>query len=234
MFANLCVKFCSGFKLIFLTALTLAALNPQGARADSISARILDSVFSPRIATNQELSGFPKWTRVASGYNVQKHLSLATCAGDNVMLCNSEKWKTLLNNQAGQDWKNVFNNVNRFINQFPYIEDANNYGMDDYWATPQELFARGGDCEDFAIAKYMALKALGFPTANMRILVLNDHNLDILHAVLVVKYGKATYVLDNQVPEVMMAGAIRHYEPIFSINEQGWWKHQITTAQLVK
>jgi predicted transglutaminase-like cysteine proteinase len=42
--------------------------------------------------------------------------------------------------------------------------------VQDYWATPQETYARGaGDCEDFAIAKYFALLDAGLPAKQLRL-----------------------------------------------------------------
>ena len=46
--------------------------------------------------------------------------------------------------------------LNSFFNTFPKIEDIENYGNSDYWATPKEFIEKGGDCEDFAIAKYFS------------------------------------------------------------------------------
>jgi predicted transglutaminase-like cysteine proteinase len=53
--------------------------------------------------------------------------------------------------------------VNDFFNKIPYLTDQEHWGVPDYWATPAEMVASwGGDCEDYAIAKYMSLKELGF------------------------------------------------------------------------
>ena len=51
--------------------------------------------------------------------------------------------------------------VNNFMNKSRYIQDNKNWGKKDYWASPGEFLAKFGDCEDFSIAKYMALKYLG-------------------------------------------------------------------------
>ena len=51
-----------------------------------------------------------------------------------------------------------------------FADDATNWGRADYWATPEELHARGaGDCEDLAIAKYFALRAVGLPAKQLRL-----------------------------------------------------------------
>jgi predicted transglutaminase-like cysteine proteinase len=52
--------------------------------------------------------------------------------------------------------------TNRFLNDWRYKPDDQNYGQRDYWATPLEFLRRSGDCEDYAIAKYVTLRELGF------------------------------------------------------------------------
>ena len=116
--------------------------------------------------------------------------------------------------------------VNHFLNKKDYIVDPINWGLKDYWATPRQFNRKNGDCEDYAIAKYLSLKALGIPEMQMRIVVLNDLNLELLHAVLAVYDTTGNiYILDNQIPHVMKHNDIHHYEPVYSINEHLWWKH---------
>lgn len=58
--------------------------------------------------------------------------------------------------------------VNDFFNNVGYGDDKKVYGVNDYWATPYEFLARDkGDCEDYVIGKYFALKHLGIPTSKM-------------------------------------------------------------------
>ena len=58
--------------------------------------------------------------------------------------------------------------VNDFFNAVRYKSDKSTYGVSDYWASPSEFLARDkGDCEDYVIAKYFALKDLGIPTSKM-------------------------------------------------------------------
>ena len=115
--------------------------------------------------------------------------------------------------------------VNRFHNQTPYITDIVNWRVADYWETLGEYFLKDGDCEDYAISKYISLKRLGWPPEFMRIVVIQDENLRIPHAVLVVYVDDKRYVLDNQAPAILTDDRILHYRPVFSINETGWWHH---------
>ena len=115
--------------------------------------------------------------------------------------------------------------INREINASDYIIDMVNWGMEDYWETPFEFFVRSGDCEDYAIAKYMTLKQAGVSPSSMRIVVLQDNNLRLLHSVLVVSDHGVNYILDNQIQQVVKDSSIHHYAPIYSINETRWWRH---------
>jgi len=107
------------------------------------------------------------------------------------------------------------------------ILDLVNWGVEDYWATPGQCLQRNGDCEDYAIAKYMSRRALGVPPEAMRIVVLKDRNLGIGHAVLAVTLGADTPIFDNQISTVVRHLRIRHYRPIYSINETAWWLHRV-------
>ncbi len=115
--------------------------------------------------------------------------------------------------------------VNDMMNEKKYIVDSKNWGKSDYWATPIEFMTRGGDCEDFAIAKYVALRALGVPENRMRIAIVQDLQKNIPHAILVVYSEKGAVILDNQAKSVIADEHIRHYKPIFSINREAWWLH---------
>ncbi|MEN8717928.1 MAG: transglutaminase-like cysteine peptidase [Sulfurovum sp.] len=58
--------------------------------------------------------------------------------------------------------------VNDFFNAVRYKSDKSIYGVSDYWATLSEFLAKDkGDCEDYVIAKYFALKELGIPVSKM-------------------------------------------------------------------
>ncbi|MSO74563.1 MAG: hypothetical protein EXQ99_05365, partial [Alphaproteobacteria bacterium] len=85
---------------------------------------------------------------------------------------------------------------------------------------------RDGDCEDYAIAKYMSFRSLGYTPDDLRLVVLQDNNLHITHAVLVTYLDGRTLVLDNQIKQVVEHSRICHYSLYYSINETGWWLHK--------
>ena len=135
-------------------------------------------------------------------------------------------WIAFLDTLKGQDKMAQISAVNAFMNRSRYIQDIKNWGVRDYWESPGEFLAKFGDCEDYGIAKYMALKYLGFDVSQLRIVVLKDLNLNIGHAVLAVYHDDRILILDNQIKVVADSRRISHYKPVYSINEEYWWRHR--------
>lgn len=116
--------------------------------------------------------------------------------------------------------------VNRFINQFEFVEDIYHWGETDYWATPIEfLTTQGGDCEDFSIAKYFTLKALGIAEQRMHITYVKAVQLNQAHMVLTyfATPDAEPLVLDNLVDEIKHASQRSDLMPIYSFNGEGLW-----------
>jgi predicted transglutaminase-like cysteine proteinase len=140
--------------------------------------------------------------------------------------CHLKEWNAFLLRLSERPAVVQLTEVNDFLNGFPYVEDIVNWGVSEYWETPLEFLHRSGDCEDYAIAKYMSLRFLGWPAASLRIVVLDDLNLRIAHAVLAVYQSDDILILDNQIRSLVYARAIRHYRPVYSLNELHWWTHR--------
>ncbi len=147
------------------------------------------------------------------------------CGNKKRIKCAKEEWLYLLKALKKSSWHEKLNKVNYHMNNSIYITDINNWGVNDYWATLKQFFRRNGDCEDYAIAKYFSLKKIGFKADNMRIAVVQDMNLNVAHAILIVYINDKTFILDNQIATVVKASAILHYKPLYSINENAWWMH---------
>ena len=179
-------------------------------------------LFGASEKANHDLSQFPKWTEALQRYERERALEDAPCRGP----CPLQRWKKFM---AGFKVKGALQQlaaVNGYVNRTAYQSDQQRFGVVDHWATPAEFLGRSGDCEDYAIAKYLSLRHLGWDERNLRILVLNDENRRELHAVLIAYHGGTAYVLDNLVPDVQEHTAIRHYRPIFSINVWAWFFHE--------
>lgn len=155
------------------------------------------------------------------------------CAAD-AADCALAAWNQRIDALAGRSRHDQLDAVQAMVNALPYHEDQENWGVHDYWATPREMIARGGDCEDFASTKYWALKRLGVPEQDMRIVVVHDDKYDSSHAVLAVQVDGETLVLDNQAREVTLASAEHDYHPYYSVNQNGWWIYRASHAELAQ
>lgn len=169
------------------------------------------------------LKDMPKWERVLQQEKRQQSFSEngLLCGGDKTV----ERWKQLKSSLQGASVMEKVKAVNSFFNRWPYRSDKAIWGVEDYWAAPCEFFARSGDCEDYAIAKYFALRSLDLPADIMRIAAVRDTIRGIGHAVLVVYIGNDAYVLDNLSNLVLSHKRLKHYRPLFTVNENYLWRH---------
>lgn len=173
---------------------------------------------------SRSLKAFTKWTGMFKRFNAA--LNSTSAQGE------IAKFRKDLVSLKGLPLNKMASRVNDMMNAKRYITDAKNYGQNDYWATPVEFFKRGGDCEDYAIAKYTALRMLGVPENRLRVAIVQDMQKNIPHAVLIVYTDRGAIVLDNQIKAATSASRIRHYKPIFSINQDAWWLHTAPRANV--
>ncbi len=206
-------------RLAVLALLALLVGAPAGAAEPPY-------LFGTAETRSENLRPFTKWTWMLDRYRTEQPAELAPCAEAGALKCRLADWRRFLATLEGKPRGEQILAVNAHLNRVRYFEDLPNYGVPDYWATPREFLTRDGDCEDYAIAKYMSLRTLGFKADELRLVVLQDLNLGVAHAVLVVYHDGKALLLDNQIRQVVETQQVRHYRPLYSINEQAWWLHK--------
>jgi predicted transglutaminase-like cysteine proteinase len=122
--------------------------------------------------------------------------------------------------------------LNRAVNMaIRPVSDWAQYGLADYWASPlQTLASEAGDCEDYAIVKYAALRELGVSADDLRLMVVQDDKREVGHAVVAVRYEQHWVILDNRTMLILNAEDLHYYRPLFALDQQG--THTIATAAL--
>ena len=168
------------------------------------------------------LKMFPQWLAMLER-NVKQRSEKAQCNANNQDQCRIKNWLKYLQSIRHLPKIQQVKKVNLYANQHDYILDIENYGLEDYWAAPYEFLFNNGDCEDFAITKMLSLKILGFNMNDIRVVVLQDTNLRIAHAVLAIDTKNDTLIMDNQVDDVISHKYILHYVPVYAVNEKKWW-----------
>ena len=141
-----------------------------------------------------------------------------------------QRWQHLYKSIAGLSEMEKLTSVNRFFNAVPSVTDQAHWGKADYWATPLELLAsNGGDCEDFAIAKYFTLRELGVPDERLKIAYvkarLGNNQQSIAHMVLTyyATPDAEPLVLDNLNGAIKPAQERPDLTPLYSFNARGLW-----------
>ncbi|MFQ5467560.1 MAG: transglutaminase-like cysteine peptidase [Kiloniellaceae bacterium] len=215
-----------------LVLAVLAWLAPTGARSQTLAdlanaARGAPTgLFGSTEIRAETLQGLPQWTRVLA--NVRRdRAGFADCSRD-AARCTTptlRQWRQIITKAAGLGRKAQLKAVNDFFNRWPYKQDWELYGRQEYWATPSEFMARSGDCEDYAIAKYFALRQLGWSKDDMRIVILMDRIRAIGHAVLAVYLDDRTLILDSLSNLILPHDRYKHYLPQYSMNETTRWAH---------
>ncbi|MDR2452342.1 MAG: transglutaminase-like cysteine peptidase [Candidatus Accumulibacter sp.] len=121
--------------------------------------------------------------------------------------------------------------INDFVNANIFFEDdISVWGVSDYWATPLETIGQGrGDCEDFAIIKYVSLRMAGISSAKLRLVYakarLNGEAGPVWMAHMILAYYAAPdaepLILDNLDERIVPASRRPDLQPIFSFNSAG-------------
>ncbi len=180
-------------------------------------------LFDAAERSERGIDAFPKWRGALDRHAADRAGDDNGCSAAD---CPLRPWRDLLARLGGSDRRTQLEAVNAAINRVKYRSDMAGYGAVDYWATPGEFFARGGDCEDYAIAKYLALRKLGWRAENLRLAVVLDRRTRQPHAVLIARLDGAAYVLDNLSRVIADQRAIRHYAAIFALNEHAWFQYR--------
>lgn len=135
-------------------------------------------------------------------------------------------WQDLINGSGGLTEREKLEKANGFFNTFDFVSDASHWGVDDYWATPVEFIASsGGDCEDFALAKYFTLKSMGVTEKKLNLTYVKALSLNQAHMVLTyyATPDAEPLVLDNLVRDIRPASGRTDLLPVYSFNGSGLW-----------
>ena len=134
-------------------------------------------------------------------------------------------WQALLADTQGSE-RSKLERINRFFNALDFVDDAIHWQTTDYWATPIEFLAsQGGDCEDFAIAKYFSLMELGIAEEKLALTYAKALRLNQAHMVLTyyASPGAEPLILDNLNAAILPASKRPDLLPVYSLNGSGLW-----------
>ncbi len=137
-----------------------------------------------------------------------------------------ERWQSLVSSSQNDIERDKLNKVNKFFNRIRFVTDIRVWKQQDYWATPVEFLGRNaGDCEDFSIAKYFTLRALGISSEKLRLMYVRAIRLNQSHMVLAYfeEPSAMPLILDNINRKILPANKRHDLQPIYSFNGDGLW-----------
>jgi len=146
-----------------------------------------------------------------------------------------QRWRDIIASGQRLDEAEKLRLANDFFNGARFVSDEELYGVADYWATPTEFIARdAGDCEDFAIAKYFTLKAMGMDVAKLRITYVKSLTLNQAHMVLAYypTPDAEPLILDNLNLLIKPASERADLRPVYSFNAEALWLSRTRNEQI--
>lgn len=208
-----------------MVSLAAAAALPQRAAASAVGGRLFGGM-EIRIAHSGSV---PAWQSVLARHAAQDGRDYTLCPERLRFLassCGDRRWDEVVTAPRPKAGRELLAWVNERINREPPMLDSTLWGVMDYWATPREFLALGGDCEDYAVTKFLLLRASGWPSEALRLVVVQDREQGRFHAVLAARHGGEAFVLDNLLAEPCADDEYRLYRPVYSVSESGLYMYR--------
>jgi predicted transglutaminase-like cysteine proteinase len=152
-------------------------------------------------------------------------VQLALCEGDRDGCVSSAalQFLAIVDAAKARDGRARLGEINRAINlSIRPVSDLAQYGQMDVWSSPLATLFRGaGDCEDYAIAKFVALRRAGISPDDLRIVIMRDTIRGDDHAVAAARLDGHWLMLDNSRMAMIEDAHIRNYRPTYVIDHNG-------------
>jgi predicted transglutaminase-like cysteine proteinase len=204
--------------------------------AADLTAGTLDSTGSPEL-TGRSAEPFglfasamsegalrEKWLGVERKLDDER-VQLALCDGDRDRCVSPAalQFLAIVDNARARDGRARLGEINRAINlAIRPMSDLAQYGQIDVWSSPLVTFTNGaGDCEDYAIAKFVALRQAGISPDDLRIVIMRDTIRGEDHAVAMARLDGHWLTLDNRRMAMVEDAYVRNYRPLFVIDQHG-------------
>jgi predicted transglutaminase-like cysteine proteinase len=172
-----------------------------------------------------------KWLDVERKLDDER-VQLALCDGDRDRCASPAALQLLaiVDDGRAREGRARLGEVNRAINlAIRPMSDLAQYGEVDVWSSPLVTFAHGaGDCEDYAIAKFVALRLAGISPDDLRIVIMRDTIRGEDHAVAAARLDGHWLMLDNRRMAMVEDGDVRNYRPMFVIDQYGAMRYDDT------
>ena len=215
-----------------LRSVQLAAADPTGTASD------VPATTLPPVRSDEPFGLFMfrapegmlsiKWRKVKAAIRAEAHV-LARCRAEPEHCSPAvARFISIVKDAAARQGRAKLELVNRRINAaIRYMADTAQWGALDLWSAPLDSHNKGsfntgfGDCEDYAIAKYVALRDAGVADEDLHLLLVRDNTVHTAHAVLAAHQDGRWLILDNRWARLLVDIELKQFVPLFALNEHG-------------
>lgn len=197
----------------------------------ALSAAVTAGVTEPFGRPAFSVGGGPvrdKWSGLARKLDDER-VQIALCDGDRERCASPAalRFLAIVDQARARDGRARLGEINRAINlAIRPASDLAQYGQIDVWSSPLATFTQGaGDCEDYAIAKYVALRQAGIAAGDLRIVIMRETRSGEDHAVAAARLDGHWLVLDNERMAMIEDADTRNVRPLFVIDDTGIAKY---------
>ena len=161
-----------------------------------------------------------KWREVLARIDSEEE-TLAACRAD-LDACSPSARRLLQLVELGRQraGRARLGEINRAVNlTIRATSDWSQYGIDDFWSAPLATIEKGaGDCEDYAILKYLALREAGISPDDLRLLIVSYPRRRTIHAILAVRLDGEWLLLDNLTMVMVNSLEATQYQPLIALD----------------
>jgi predicted transglutaminase-like cysteine proteinase len=161
-----------------------------------------------------------KWSQVVAAMAADREVLRRCRAAAETCPAPAQKLLAVIADGEAHEGRARIGVINRAINlAIRPMSDLAQWGVADRWSAPLETLASGrGDCEDYAIAKYVALGEAGISEDDLRLVIVRDLSIAEDHAILAVREGEKWLLLDNRRLALLADNELQHAQPLFALN----------------
>jgi predicted transglutaminase-like cysteine proteinase len=165
-------------------------------------------------------------------------VQLALCDGDRERCVSPAalQFLAIVDSGRAREGRARFGEINRAVNlAIKATSDMAQHGRPDVWSAPLATFTSGaGDCEDYAIAKFAALRMAGISAEDLRIVVLRDQLHGEDHAAVMARLDGHWLLLDNRRMAMIEDVDVRNHQPLFVIGDEGVMRYEEPSATVAR
>jgi len=164
-----------------------------------------------------------KWNGVVAAIRAEGDI-LTRCR-DTAQPCpaSAQKFLAVIADGRAHDGRARIGIINRAINlAIRPTSDLAQWGVVDRWSAPLATLTTGrGDCEDYAIAKYVALTEAGVSDEDVKLIIVRDLAIGEDHAVVAARLDDKWIVLDNRRLTLLEDVEMPRVLPLFVLGHDG-------------